>query len=187
MKSVIAVVLMMFGFTTYAQEITVRSEQGEDVDFSEFKTFDWASQIDNKLDEGFYFVNDLVLKAQVREAVEGELMGLGYQHADEGADLVVNFRVFDKATTLKSMADYGNDYWGANAGYADEMNQEIDVEAGTLLVSLADKESGKVVWQGFASGLIENNQFIKDEGKITEAVNLIFEDYNQRATEYTRK
>jgi len=57
----------------------------------------------------------------------------------------------------------------------------------TLLVSMADRESGKVVWQGFASGLIENDAFIKDEGKIREAVNLIFEEYNQRAKEYTRK
>ena len=62
-----------------------------------------------------------------------------------------------------------------------------DVEAGTLLVSIADRESGQVVWQGFASGLIENNTFVKDEGKIHEAVNLIFEEYDQRAREYTRK
>ena len=52
---------------------------------------------------------------------------------------------------------------------------------------MADRESGQVVWQGFASGLIENNTFVKDEGKIHEAVNLIFEEYDQRAREYTRK
>ena len=52
---------------------------------------------------------------------------------------------------------------------------------------MADRKSGKVVWQGFASGLIENNSFVKEEGKIREAVNMIFEEFGERAKEYTRK
>jgi hypothetical protein len=61
------------------------------------------------------------------------------------------------------------------------------VKAGTLLVSLVDRKKGAIVWQGFASGLIDNNQFIKDEVKIHEAVNLIFENYGMRADNYSKK
>jgi len=60
------------------------------------------------------------------------------------------------------------------------------VEPGTLLISLVDRKKGSLVWQGFASGLIDNNTFIKDEGKIREAVNLIFDEYGMRATDYDR-
>ena len=170
-----------------AQTITVESDRVLDTDFSEYKTFYWASQVDSWLDEGMYFLNDLTMKALVRDAVKSELMGLGYALQSAEPDLIVNFRVFEEPVTLKGYEGYGTSFWG------DERYREIsdttsyDVEAGTLLVSMADRESGKVIWQGFASGLIKDDTFIKDEGKIREAVNLIFEEYNQRAKEYTRK
>ena len=180
-------VLMLAGTGVYAQKgITVRSVEADDVDYSKYKTFNWASHVSNDLDAGIYFLNDLILKAQVREAVKGELMGLGYDEVEENPDLLVNFRLFDQPVTLKGKEGYGENYWGT-ADYNLPGETTYDVESGTLLLSLADRESGKVIWQGFASGLIDNNQFIKDEGKIREAVNLIFEDFNKRAKEYTRK
>jgi hypothetical protein len=188
-KVLVGFVLLFTVFSTYAQQITVRSDQAEDVDYSKYKTFNWASHVSNELDAGIYFLNDLILKAQIREAVKAELMGLGYElteNADQ-ANLIVNFRVFDQPVTLKGMEGYGDNYWGETnyAGISETVSH--DVEAGTLLLSLADRESGKVVWQGFASGLIDNNRFIKDEVKISEAVNLIFDEFNQRAKEYTKK
>jgi hypothetical protein len=190
MKRIMCAWLMSVGFifAVNAQGITVKADQSLDTDFSDFKTFYWSSQADAWLDEGgMYFLNDLGMKSIIRDAVKGELMGLGYEMQSHEPDLIVNFRVFDKPVTLKGYEGYGTSYWG------DERYREIDdaasydVEAGTLLVSMADRESGKVVWQGFASGLIENDVFIKEEGKIREAVNLIFEEFNNRAKEYTRK
>ncbi len=186
MKNIIFTATMLFGVCSiFAQTITVRSDRA-DVDFSGYKTFDWADQVDDQLDSGYYFLNDLILKAQIREAVRNELMGLGYALTDNDPDLIVNFRVFDRPVTLRSMSDYGNGYWSDSyKNLRDET--EYEVEAGTLLVSLVDRKTGTLVWNGFASGLIDNDQFIKDEGKVIEAVSMIFEEYNQRAREYTRK
>jgi len=170
-----------------AQSITVKSDRSPDTDFSAYKTFYWSSQADAWLDEGMYFLNDLAMKAVIRDAVKGELMGLGYEMQSLNPDLLVNFRVFDKPVTLKGYQGYGETYWGDTQFRGIDERETYEVEAGTLLVSIADRESGQVVWQGFASGLIENDAFIKDEGKIREAVNLVFEDFNQRAKEYTRK
>jgi len=171
-----------------AQGITVKSDRALDADLSNYKTFYWSSQADAWLDEGgIYFLNDLGMKSIIRDAVKGELMGLGYQLQSHEPDLIVNFRVFDKPVTLKGYEGYGTSYW------SDERYRSIDdaatyeVEAGTLLVSMADRKNGQVIWQGFASGLIENNVFIKEEGRIREAVNLIFDEFNERAKEYTRK
>jgi hypothetical protein len=186
-KVMMGLILLFIVAASYAQSsITVRSEQGEDVDYTKYKTFGWASQVSNELEAGVYFLNDLVLKAQVRDAVKSELLGLGYEMNADQPDLLVNFRVFDQPVTIKGAEDYGDNYWG-NDNYSGISNESYDVEAGTLLVSLADRESGRVVWQGFASGLIDNNQFIKDEGKIHEAVDMIFAEYNERATEYSKK
>lgn len=102
-------------------------------------------------------------------------------------DLIVNFRVFGEPVTIKGYEDYGTSYWGDQRFREISDTTSYNLDAGTLIVSMADRESGRVVWQGFASGLIKDNAFMKDEGKIREAVNLIFEEYDQRAREYTRK
>lgn len=190
MKNRILVVLMLVGsaFAANAQTVTVKADRALDTDFSDYNTFYWSSQADAWLDEGgLYFLNDLGMKAMIRDAVKGELMGLGYHLQSHEPDLIVNFRVFDRPVTLKGYEGYGTSYWGTETyrGIDDAANYEV--EAGTLLVSMADRKSGKVVWQGFASGLIENNSFVKEEGKIREAVNMIFEEFGERAKEYTRK
>ena len=187
MKRMMLIGLMLVGFIIglHAQSITVESDRALNTDFSKYKTFGLASQVDSELDEGFYFLNDLVMKSMIRDAVKDELMGLGYTESDE-PDLIVNFRVFDEPVTLKGFEGYGTSYWSEEYRQISDTTS-YDVEAGTLLVSMADRESGQVVWQGFASGLLENNSFIKDEAKIHEAVNMIFEEYDQRAREYTRK
>jgi hypothetical protein len=190
MKKVMWIGLMLVGsvYAANAQSITVESDRAMDADFSKYKTFYWASQVDMWLDEGLYFLNDLTMKSMIRDAVKAELMGLGYTLQSDSPDLIVNFRVFDKPVTIKGFEGYGTSYWGGDQRYhAISDTTSYDVEAGTLIVSLADRESGQVVWQGFASGLIENDTFVKEEGKIREAVNMIFEEYNQRAREYSRK
>lgn len=174
-------------FAGNAQSITVKADRQLDTDFSQYKTFYWSSQADQWLDEGLYFLNDLTMKSMVRDAVKGELMGLGYEMQSHEPDLIINFRVFDEPVRIKGYEGYGTGYWGDERFREVEDTTSYNVEAGTLLLSMADRESGKVVWQGFASGLIENDSFVKDEGKIREAVNLIFEEFNQRAKEYTRK
>ena len=189
MKKRMLICLMLAGvvFAGNAQSITVASDRQLETDFSQYKTFYWSSHVDQWLDEGMYFLNDLTMKSMIRDAVKGELMGRGYELQSHNPDVIVNFRVFDEPVTLRGYEGYGTTYW------TDERYRQVDdttsynVEAGTLLLSMADRESGKVVWQGFASGLIDNNAFVKDEGKVREAVNLIFEDFNQRAREYTRK
>jgi len=188
-KLMMGLVLLFAAAATYAQGITVHSEQADNIDYSKYKNFAWASSVSNDLEPGVYFMNDLVLKAQIREAVKSELMGRGYNLSEtpDQSDMVVNFRVFDKAVTLRGNEGYGESYWGSDSfgGISDEIT--YDVQPGTLLVSLADRKSGKVIWQGFASGLIDNNQFVKDEVKIREATKSIFDEFSQHAKEYTRK
>lgn len=173
--------------TAAAQSITVKADRELDTDFDKYKTFYWSSQADAWLDEGMYFLNDLGMKSIIRDAVKAELMGLGYEMQSLEPDLIVNFRVFEKPVTLRGYEGYGQSYWTDERYREMDDTATYDVEAGTLLISMADRRSGKVVWQGFASGLIEDSAFIKDEGKIRQAVNLVFEEFDQRAKEYTRK
>jgi hypothetical protein len=188
MMRVFVMVLTFFVVTVgFGQQdrIQVESDKALKADFSRFKTFAFASMIDSDAEIGFYFLDDLVLKSQLREAVEEQLMGLGYRMDKKSPDLIVNFRVFEEPTTLKGFEGYGGSYWG-NAKYRQISDQATyHVKAGTLLLSFAASKSAEVVWQGFASGLINENKFIKDKATIREAVSLLMEEYGVRANSYS--
>ncbi|WP_345264328.1 DUF4136 domain-containing protein [Nibrella viscosa] len=170
----------MAGCANRGQNVIVNADQRLNHDFSNYKSFTWASQVDNQLDPGFYFLNDLVLKERIRNAVAFSLEGRGYNKVQQNADLIVNFRVFDKPTTIQGFTGYGSGYWGDLQVRNPENSKEFQVEAGTLIINLLDKNTGEVVWQGFASGLMDGNVFDKREDKIKQAVNLIFEKYPYR-------
>lgn len=168
--------------------IQVEADEKLDNDFSQYKTFGWTSQVDEELDPGFYFLNDLALKSDIRETVKGELEGLGYKMEENNPDLLINFRVFEEPVTLKGFTDpgYGPGYWGSDEPIREyEDTTSYDVQAGTLLVSILDSEKGEIVWQGFASGLIDQNasSFNRDHQMVAEAVELLFEEYGHRADE----
>ena len=67
------------------------------------------------------------------------------------------------------------------------MLNEIKVDAGTLIISIVDRENRKLVWQAFASGLLEGIDFTKDENKLREAVALLFEAYGTRVNNYSKR
>src|SRR4051812_25186207 len=112
MKKISIAVLLFFCLSVaynaaFAQEITVNADKRLNTDFSHYKTFYWSSQVDNKLDPGFYFFNDLELKDRIRKAVSYELEGRGYKKTSQSPDLIVNFRVFIQPTSLKGYTGYG--------------------------------------------------------------------------------
>ena len=180
--------LLLMSLTASGQEVTTHSYREDDVDFRRYRTYFWASQALSQRDEGSYFLNDLVLKSDVRDAVHGELEGRGYRPNESDPDLLVNFRVVGKDVMLRGPNGYGPAYWEKGELFSnDSRRNEIKVNAGTLIISLLDRNAGKVVWEGFASGVIEKNEFKINEGKIREAVNLIFEEYGNRVDEYTRR
>jgi hypothetical protein len=185
MKKILFVLLLLTA-ELHGQSIIVKSEQQPDVDFTKYKSYYWSEQVDSELDENSYFLNDLVLKSDLRDAVQSEMSGLGYVSESIAPDLIVNFRVFARPTTLRGSEGYGRKYW-AESEYTPEANRSITVPAGTIIFSIVDRREGILVWQAYASGLLGQSGFTKDESKLRSAVNLIMEDYGLRANEYSKR
>ncbi|QJW91529.1 DUF4136 domain-containing protein [Spirosoma taeanense] len=177
----IAAALLLSVSLTQAQNVTVDADKKLNTDFSKYKTYTWASQVDNQLDPGLYFLNDLALKKRIRDAVAFALDGRGYKFTRQSPDLLVNFRVFDKAATVKGYTGYGSTYFGSNEVRDPEDVTTFDIKPGSIVVNLVDVKTGQVVWRGLATGLTNTNGFDRDENKIKQAVNLIFEQYSFRA------
>lgn len=184
-KLIIATAFTLVAGLSEAQNITVDADKKLNTDFSKYKTYAWASQVDSKLDEGFYFLNDLVLKDRIRNAVKFALDGRGYKYTRQSPDLLVNFRVFDKPTSIRGYTGYGTTYFGTEEVREPEDVTTFDVKAGSIIVNLVDTKTGQVVWRGLASGLTNANGFDRDENKIKQAINLIFEPYSYRADKYS--
>lgn len=179
----VAALLLTAGFVQ-AQNVTIETDKKLNTDFSKYKTYTWASQVDNKLDPGFYFLNDLELKERIRNAVAFELAGRGYKLNRQTPDLLINFRVFDKATTIKGYTGYGTTYFGTTEVRQPEDEKTYNIKAGSIIINFVDTKTGQVVWQGVASGITNNNGFDRDHNKIKQAINLIFEKYPYRADSY---
>lgn len=178
--SMVAIMFIALFSTRCAQKTyTVGADRAVDreVDFSKYKTYAWASHV-RDIANNTFFLNDLILKDLVKHAVAHELDAKGYRMVDGlNADLVVNFRVFDQPVEITGMTGLGNDYWAPTELYEYDDRRTYRLEKGSIIVQLADKSTGKVVWQGYASGLTDGNVFDKSEDKVTTAVSKVFERY----------
>lgn len=110
--------------------------------------------------------------------------GRGYALKQQSSDLLVNFRVFDKPTTIKGYVNQGTDYFSPGEVQSLGDEQDIKVQSGTILVNLVDNKTDQVIWTGLASGLTSDNGFDRQQGKIREAVDLIFKQFPFRADSY---
>jgi hypothetical protein len=179
--NVVVVLAALFLAACSKKAYTVDAVGNANANPANANTYGFSSQVDNKLDEGLFFFNDLILKAKVRDAVKHELDSRGYTLAASQPDLIVNFRVFDKATEIRSVDQLGDNYWAAGEinGYTNP--ETVRLEPGSIMVHLVDRKTGKLVWQGYASGLMDGNVFTKEGNKIDEAVSLVFDKFNYRA------
>ncbi|TDN40320.1 DUF4136 domain-containing protein [Hymenobacter sp. UV11] len=150
------------------------------VDFTKYKTYSWASQVSNS-QNGSLFLNDLLFKGMIRDAVEHEMASRGYTYQPTGGDLVMNFRSFDQPTEITSTSSLGAGYWDTSESYAFNDKQKVKLDRGSILVQMIDRKKGEAVWQGYASGLTDGDVFNKDKDKVYVAVGQIFKEYNHRA------
>ncbi|NVO31690.1 DUF4136 domain-containing protein [Hymenobacter lapidiphilus] len=150
-------------------------------DFSKYKSYSWASQLQDE-QQNTYFLNDLIFKTMLRDAVSNEMASRGYNYMPTGGDLILNFRVFEEPVTLKTMDNMGTGYWGTTESYAYDVNRfgEVQLDKGSIIVQMIDRQKGQEVWQGYASGLTDGNVFNKKKDKVYSAVGAIFQKYEYR-------
>jgi hypothetical protein len=186
---------------------TVAGQQaiGPDVNFNEYSTYTWSTQVGGP-NGGAMFLNDLILKRKIVHAVAHELDARGYKYSEQDPDLIVNFRVFEESTEIRNVRDIGPGFWGPGEAIIEgtgavpspmrptatmrggsvpkgvEAEQApYRLEAGSIFVQMVDKDTGEVVWQGFASGLTDGNVFSKDEERVNTAVSKIFQQFPHEA------
>jgi hypothetical protein len=167
-------------------------EIGKNIDadvtnLAEVKTYGWTTNIDKipagrvfLSPTGVYVFNNESARKRIKDAIEYELNARGYKMPATGAapGMLVSFLITEQADTLQRVSGYVT-VRGEPVISNDDV-ESVPVQPGTLIVNLTDNKNDKMVWQGFASGIIKPED-VNNEVKIREAVSSIFSQFNYDA------
>ncbi|UII32624.1 DUF4136 domain-containing protein [Fulvivirga ulvae] len=163
---------------SYSQDLVAMDER-LDTSFEKYETFGWTSSAKSASAEDF--LNDVALKSAIRDAIKYELDVRGYDMAGANPDLLINFKVFEKPTQFQGYTGH-EEVLGNDEVREEEDFRTYNLKEGTLLIQMLDKEKGTIVWQGYASGIIDDDDmFDRDPVKIKDAVEQIFNRFEYKA------
>lgn len=167
--------LSIFFLSGCASTPRVSTQSAPDADLKTFKTFAFYSPLGT--DKGDYgSLLSQKLKTATRTALESK--GLAYQEQD--ADLLVNFNLTKTAKTDVDTMPTGYGY-GWRGGYYSPWVGYNNVSVhqyteGELVVDLIDRARKKMVWEGTATAIV-NDDHQKNTEKVNSAITEMFRDF----------
>lgn len=179
-------VASLFYYFSSAQ-VTVGADQSLKVSLNDYSTYAWTAGIDKIPEDqvfiglnGVYIFNNESVRSKIKNAIEYELSAKGYQKSEANPDMLVLFLVTEQPGTLRTYNGYQIVNGGLDTVRTEENVQKTHIDAGTLLINLIDAKSGKVAWQGYASGILKPDM-INDDSKVRAAVSSIFSKFDYKA------
>lgn len=113
------------------------------------------------------------VKNKVEDAIKHELIAAGYDHKKSGSNMLVLYSIFSRDGEL--IGDFNDD---------DNINTEkVNVDKGTLIISIIDRETGETVWSGFNDGAFdkvsstEENKIIRSVSELLERLRVESDTY----------
>lgn len=170
--------LILLFFSTACSSTKVTYEYDRSTNFTNYKTFSfygWAKASDTMLTE--------IDKERIEKAFGREFTIRRYRHQKSGGDLMVSlYLVIDHHNATTS---YSNHYrnegyslpsWSWGMGYSTTRYHDYDYSEGTLICDVFDATTKRLLWQGVASGQINQKNKIKEQN-IIHAVEAIMNNY----------
>jgi hypothetical protein len=172
------VCILLAGSFAFAHK--VRVDYDHSVNFSKYKTFMWVEKPESE--------NPLMDDRIVR-AVNAQLSVKGLEPVSSDADLSVTV-----TSTTEEKQIYNTFYdgwgwggwgWGWGWGGPGFATTYVDTYLeGTTVVQLADASSGKVIWQGVATGSVSDKPE-KASRKTSKVISEMFERYPSLSFRYS--
>jgi hypothetical protein len=181
----LAIILVAALFMTACSSITTTVDYDKTVDFTQFKTYGyygWAQDSDKILNQ--------FDKKRIEQAFAHEFDIRGLEYAEDGAEVIISLFIVvnqETATTAYSTyygggyGGYGGYYgygpgWGWGGGYASTSYHQYDYNVGTLVCDIFEVATKNLIWQGVASGTIDDNPKNRDR-RVTYIVSEIMAQY----------
>ena len=179
-KNIFFAVAVSLFISSCGPSIKVTTDQNEGTDFSKYKSFSFLGWQKNS--------NEIMSEfdqKRMRDSFQAEFKARNLESKEEGGDLaVVLYLVVDQKTSIQGYTNYyGGGYgrygrygggWGA--GSSSTTYTQEDYLQGTLVMDVFDEETGQQVWQGIATGTVEENPQ-KREKSIPNAVHALMKKF----------
>ena len=161
---------------------TAHIEKHDNTDFTKYRTFAWAEKDGSKKDRK----NNLA-EQKIRDAVSKELERTAGWRESKNPDVLLSYDLLvERSVKQQSEPVYSNPftrtfynaysrrfyrvfYPSRFVGYD---NYDLNTREGTVTISMIDANSGKTVWQGWATDEVSNRNMSQKE--IDAAVRSIF-------------
>lgn len=164
-------------------EAKIESDYSYSGNFRRYRTYDFMQGPGLAADSSH-------LGRVLREAIQTRLGQQGYRPSHERPDLLVNFRLFEGSLRLRGYNQEALERWVKQVGDRDVEEDfqnpnryrpsyspvNLQLNDGTLLVTLVDARSQRAVWNGYASGVEVPNGAL-GEIVLRRSVRSIFDRY----------
>ncbi|AOB26351.1 DUF4136 domain-containing protein [Bordetella bronchiseptica] len=162
---------------------TLRSDYDHSANFAQYRTFAFMSPLGT--DRAGY---SSLLTERLKQAARGQLEMRGYTYDDSKPDLLVNFngKLQEKTQVTPAPPPMGP-YYGYRAGFyggwpgygwGDDVYQYTE---GTLNIDLVDARRRQLVWEGVATGEVNDLDKAQSVASVEHGVAQIFSRYPFRA------
>ncbi len=156
-----------------SNQIRVRSDYDKDVNLTTYKTYAWlpTKEIESKNNPLLY--NELTDK-RIKKAVDLQFQAKGIPNTEVSPDFLVHYHIIIENRSTVRSTPYGynySPYW---------MRNQLDVyqyQEGTLIIDLMDAKNNNLIWRGWASEVLNNNDPELTEKEIAEAVYSILKQF----------
>jgi hypothetical protein len=161
----IAVLVISLAVASCATTMTVSSHIERDLDFSEYRSFEWGPADalptgDPRLDRDPFF------KDHVQGAVEKQLAARGIELSTSGTpDLLIHYHANIRQRIDINRVDRAY-------GYCSETNcppNTMEYEVGTLVLDFIDARTNRLIWRGWAQKSVED--MLDDRDKAARTIN----------------
>lgn len=142
----------------------VKSDYDRGFDLSKLQSFRFAEQ--GRRNPKDVLAHDEMAAKRLHSAIQTNLVGIGMQHQQTGADFEVSYYATVRNQT--EVTTSGRPRWGMGSVWVDQYAE------GTAIVEFRDGKSGELVWRGFVTGTVDPD---KSEEKISKGIKKLIERF----------
>lgn len=142
-----------------------------DYRFSEnFKAYTTYTFVDCEMDTN-YFCSD------IQQAITRQMAARGYSLNPQGANLYVNFAIYDDKFAYRGYDQPQLVNWLISRNENESVYTPVKYQLtkGTLMISMIEATTSQIVWRGYASGIY--NEQMQKKNYFKSVVRTIFDEY----------
>ncbi len=175
-------VFVMLALTACSSGPNVRSDQAANINFSQYQTFAFVSEL--ATDRAGYTT---LVTQHFKDAITAELTARGYRYDESQPQLLVNFNSnVANRSEIRSVPTtnfhYGYYHYRRGAIYGGFPVYGSDVstvhyKVGTVNIDLVDAAKRQLVWEGIAEGSLSQRDLEQPRQAAARTVALIFDQF----------